>query len=157
MAFGRVLPAVAGLTILVASATATAMPDRVAASCRLTRADSLGPFYVPGAPVRSSVGRGYVLRGTVRAAGTCRAIPRARIEFWLVNGQGRYDAAHRATVLASRSGRYRFTSNKPVGYGGRPPHIHVRVTARGYRTLVTQHYPRPAQRSARFDLVLRRR
>jgi len=156
MALGRVLLAVAGLaTVLVASGIAA--PDRVTATCRPTRADSLGPFYVPGAPMRSSVGTGYLLRGTVRAVGTCRAIPRARIELWLVNPQGEYDAAHRATVIASRLGRYRFTSNKPVGYGGRPAHIHVRVTARGYRTLVTQHYPRPAQRSARFDLVLRRR
>ncbi len=117
----------------------------------------LGPFYEPGAPVRSSVGAGYVLTGRVRAAVTCRAIGRARIEFWLANPSGEYDDAHRATVIASRAGRYRFTSNRPVPYGGRPPHIHVRVTARGFRPLVTQHYPRPGQTSARFDLVLRRR
>jgi protocatechuate 3,4-dioxygenase beta subunit len=156
MALRRLVLAAGGLlTVLVACAMGA--PDRVAASCRATRPDALGPFYVPGAPVRSSVGKGYVLSGIVRAAGTCRAIPRARIEFWLVNPRGEYDAAHRATVIASRAGRYRFTSNKPIGYSGRPPHIHVRVTARGYRTLVTQHYPKAAQRSARFNLVLRRR
>jgi protocatechuate 3,4-dioxygenase beta subunit len=103
------------------------------------------------------VGTGYTLTGTVRAAGTCRAIRRARIEFWLANPRGEYDDAHRATVIASRAGRYRFTSNRPVPYGGRPPHIHVRVTARGFRPLVTQHYPRAEQTRARFDLVLRRR
>jgi hypothetical protein len=86
----------------------------------------------------------------------CRPVRRARIEFWLVNEQGEYDDAHRATVVAGRDGRYRFVSNRPSGYDGRPPHIHVRVTARGYRTLVTQHYPRGSITSAVFPLVLRR-
>jgi protocatechuate 3,4-dioxygenase beta subunit len=128
-----------------------------AAPCRPTPPDALGPFYEPGAPVRSKVGTGYVLSGRVLRAGTCLAIPRARIEFWLVNRQGRYDDAHRATVIAGRRGAYRFQSSKPVAYGSRPPHIHVRVTARGYRTLVTQHYPRASRRSAVFNLILVRR
>jgi catechol 1,2-dioxygenase len=42
----------------------------------------------------------------------------------------------------------------PVSYGGRPPHIHLRVTAPGYEELVTQHYPERGQRKATFDLVL---
>jgi protocatechuate 3,4-dioxygenase beta subunit len=78
-------------------------------------------------------------------------------EFWLVNQRGRYDDAHRATVIARRDGRYRFESNRPVSYSSRPPHIHMRVTARGFRTLVTQHYPRAGRSTATFNLVLRRR
>jgi protocatechuate 3,4-dioxygenase beta subunit len=39
-------------------------------------------------------------------------------------------------------------------YGGRPPHIHVRVTVSGYEELVTQHHPERGQRKANFDLVL---
>jgi protocatechuate 3,4-dioxygenase beta subunit len=108
--------------------------------------------------VRSKVGTGgYVLTGRVLAAKTCRPLARARIEFWLVNEQGEYDDAHRATVFSRRTGRYRFESNRPVGYEGRPPHIHVRVRARGFRTLVTQHYPRGMRMSATFNLVLVRR
>lgn len=127
-------------------------------ACAPTRADSLGPYYEPGAPVRSKVGTGgYVLTGRVMAARTCRWLARARIELWLVNDQGEYDDAHRATVFSRRDGRYRFESNRPVGYGSRPPHIHIRVTARGFRTLVTQHYPRGTRRSATFNLVLIRR
>jgi protocatechuate 3,4-dioxygenase beta subunit len=105
---------------------------------------------------RSKVGTGYVLRGRVLTT-RCRAIARARIEFWLANPQGRYDDAHRATVFAARDGRYRFESNRPPSYGSRPPHIHVRVSARGFRTLVTQHYPRGQRTSAVFNLVLVRR
>jgi protocatechuate 3,4-dioxygenase beta subunit len=103
------------------------------------------------------VGTGYVLTGRVLAARTCRAIPSARIEFWLANPQGQYDDAHRATVFAGRRGGYRFESNKPPSYESRPPHIHIRVSARGFRTLVTQHYPRAGRTSAAFNLVLMRR
>ena len=124
------------------------------ADCKPTQPDMLGPFYEPGAPVRTSVGSGYVLSGAVLATDECKPIRNARIEFWLANPKGEYDDAHRATVLAGKRGEYRFESNVPVSYGGRPPHIHVRVTAPGYEELVTQHYPERAQRKANFDLVL---
>jgi catechol 1,2-dioxygenase len=124
------------------------------ADCKPTQPDMLGPFYEPGAPVRTSVGSGYVLSGTVLAAAECKPIPNAKIEFWLANPRGDYDDAHRATVFAGERGEYRFHSNVPVSYGGRPPHIHVRVMAAGYEELVTQHYPERGQRKANFDLVL---
>jgi protocatechuate 3,4-dioxygenase beta subunit len=124
------------------------------ADCKPTQPDMLGPFYEPGAPVRTSVGSGYVLSGRVLTAEECKPIPNAHIEFWLANPRGDYDDAHRATVLAGQRGRYRFESNVPVSYGGRPPHIHVRVRASGYEELVTQHYQERGQRKANFDLVL---
>ena len=124
------------------------------ADCKPTQPDMLGPFYEPGAPVRTSVGSGYVLSGTVLAATECKPIPNARIEFWLANPRGDYDDAHRATVFAGERGRYRLESNVPVSYGGRPPHIHVRVRAYGFEELITQHSPERGQRKANFDLVL---
>ena len=124
------------------------------ADCKPTQPDMLGPFYEPGAPVRTSVGSGYVLSGAVLAAEECKPIPNARIEFWLANPRGDYDDAHRATVFAGERGEYRFKSNVPVSYGGRPPHIHVRVRAPAYEELVTQHYPERGLRKANFDLVL---
>jgi protocatechuate 3,4-dioxygenase beta subunit len=136
-------------------ATTTTAPSSASArsgSCEPTSADQLGPFYEPGAPVRARVGDGYVLSGTVRDT-RCRPLPGARIEFWLVNPQGEYDDAHRATVRADATGHYRFQSNRPVSYGGRPAHIHVRLSAPGHAVLVTQHYPREGQNTATFDLV----
>jgi polyisoprenoid-binding protein YceI len=124
------------------------------AACELTATDDLGPFYKPNAPERASVGSGYVLRGAVRSADGCEPVAEARIEFWLANPRGSYDDAHRATVLTGSQGEYRFESSRPVSYAGRPPHIHLRVTAPGHRTLVTQHYPRAGQTEAEFDLVL---
>jgi protocatechuate 3,4-dioxygenase beta subunit len=55
------------------------------ANCKPTQPDMLGPFYEPGAPVRTSVGSGYVLSGAVLGAEECKAISNARIEFWLAN------------------------------------------------------------------------
>jgi protocatechuate 3,4-dioxygenase beta subunit len=124
------------------------------ATCKPTQPDMLGPFYEPGAPVRTSVGSGYVLSGRVLAAEECKPIPNARIEFWLANPRGEYDDAHRATVFADQRGEYRLESNVPVSYSRRPPHIHIRVRAPGYEELVTQHYPERGQRKANFDLVL---
>jgi protocatechuate 3,4-dioxygenase beta subunit len=124
------------------------------ANCKPTQPDMLGPFYEPDAPVRTRVGSGYVLSGAVLAAAECKPILNAHIEFWLANPRGDYDDAHRATVFAGQRGRYRFQSNVPVSYGGRPPHIHVRVRASGYEELVTQHYPERGQRKANLDLVL---
>ena len=153
-------PATAG-----AEGTQPATPSDLAAAraptaqgsiCQATPSDALGPFYVPNAPMRTAVGEGYVLSGVVRAVNDCEPIPGARIELWLANPQGQYDAAHRATMLAESQGEYRFESNVPVPYGGRPPHIHIRVTAPGFRTLVTQHYPADGQTEGTFDLVLMR-
>ncbi len=143
--------AAAGLWLLVQALGAVSTAGE---ACAPTRPDALGPFYRPGAPVRNVVGRGYVLTGRVLGAPDCRPVPGARVEFWLAGPDGRYADAYRATVVADAEGSYRFESHFPPAYGGRPPHIHVRVSAPGYRTLVTQHYPRPRTQEARFDLVL---
>jgi protocatechuate 3,4-dioxygenase beta subunit len=45
-------------------------------------------------------------------------------------------------------------SSVAVVYPGRPPHLHVRVTAPGHRVLVTQLYPKPGQAAVETDLVL---
>jgi protocatechuate 3,4-dioxygenase beta subunit len=122
--------------------------------CPPTKADALGPFYTPNAPERSSVGKGYLLQGVVKSARNCAGIPGAKIEFWLAGPDGNYDDAHRATVLTDKAGAYRFESNFPPKYTFRPPHIHVKVTAPGFRDLVTQHYPQKGEKQGTFDLVL---
>jgi protocatechuate 3,4-dioxygenase beta subunit len=123
-------------------------------ACKPTQADALGPFYKPDAPVRSRVGDGYVLTGTVKSSATCSPVSGARIEFWLAGPNGQYDDNHRATVFSDSSGRYQFESNAPPPYSGRPSHIHIRVSAGGFDTLVTQHYPASGQGRAVFDPVL---
>ena len=125
-----------------------------AATCEPTSSDALGPFYKPNAPIRSSVGTGYVLRGVVRTAKDCKPVAGAMVELWLAGQNGEYDDAHRATIIADASGAYRFESDIPPPYYGRPPHIHLRVSAKGFSTLVTQHYPAASTKEAVFDIVL---
>jgi protocatechuate 3,4-dioxygenase beta subunit len=154
LSYGRVgaLPAGAGFRSPLMLAAAE--QPKTGESCPPTEADALGPFYKPGATERASVGRGYVLSGVVKSAGSCASIAGARLEFWLAGPDGNYDDDHRATLFVDETGAYRFESNFPPQYSFRPPHIHLRVTAKGYRTLVTQHYPVAGQTQGTFDLVL---
>jgi protocatechuate 3,4-dioxygenase beta subunit len=155
------LAATAFLTFLAAATPAVSgAPLRLAAAekggrpCPPTPPDALGPFYQPEAPVRDRVGRGYVLQGVVRSAPDCAPLAGARLEFWLAGPDGHYGDDHRATLLAGKDGAYRFESNFPPGYGGRPPHIHLKVSAPGFKTLVTQHYPQAGAAQGTMDLVL---
>jgi len=125
-----------------------------AETCKPTDPDMLGPFYKSAAPIRSAVGKGYIMTGMVKSSRDCSVIKGARIEFWLVNPEGTYDDEHRATVFSDAAGSYRFESNMPKPYFGRPPHIHIRVSAESHETLVTQHYPEDGKTLSRFDLVL---
>ena len=127
------------------------------AACAPTAPDDEGPFYKPNAPERAGIGSGLVLSGVVRAAGDCAPIPKARLEWWQANPQGRYDDAHRAVQTADAEGRYRFETSFPVAYYGRPPHIHVKVQAPGHAPLTTQLYPKAGQTEIAFDFVLRPR
>ena len=122
--------------------------------CPPTQPGALGPFYKPNAPVRDSVGYGYELRGSVMSSRDCAPIPKARIELWMAGPDGDYRDDYRAMVIANESGEYRFESHPPPSYSGRPPHIHVRVTADGFKTLVTQHYPQAGSKKGQLDLVL---
>ena len=144
------------LFTLVALWVLIGLPPAGAAAyeCSPTAPDSMGPFYKPHAPLRSSVGEGYVLSGTVKSAADCSPVPKAHIEFWLTNPEGEYDDRYRATVIADDAGAYRFESNRPEDYGFRPPHIHMRVTAEGFQTLVTQHYPEKGVSKTEVDIVL---
>lgn len=142
-----------GFLIMLFSLTAEAL-EGTKPRCKPTRQDALGPFYKPNAPLRTSVGKGYVLSGLVKSSRDCSTLEGARIELWLAGLNGQYDDNHRATLLSDKSGVYRFESNPPTGYSGRPPHIHIRVTAEGFKALVTQHYPVEGQTQGTFDLVL---
>ena len=122
--------------------------------CPPTPPEPLGPFYKAKAPKRGSVGQGYRLGGTVRSSADCRPLGGAQIEIWLAGPNGQYDDAHRATIFSDQSGQYRFESNFPPSYSFRPPHIHLKVSAPGFATLITQHYPVAGQTEGSFDLVL---
>ena len=122
--------------------------------CEPTAEDEMGPFYRPDVPYRNSVGTGYLLVGTVKAAYDCSPIAAAKIELWMTGPDGRYGDAWRATLLSAENGTYYFVSHAATDFGSRRPHIHIRVTAKGFEPLVTQHYPGTNAGEGLFDLVL---
>jgi hypothetical protein len=137
-----------------APAADTPGPATPVGGCPPTAADALGPFYTPGAPARNAVGTGYTLTGRVLTAEGCLPVPGARIEAWMAGPDGEYADAYRASFVSGADGAYRFESHAPPAYEGRPPHIHLRVSAPGHAPLVTQHYPAEGADSATMDLVL---
>ena len=146
---------IAGQPILSADDTVGALPAQSSKpDCKPTPADFKGPFYKPNAPVRSKIGTGYILFGKILTAENCKPVAGARIEFWIAGPDRRYDDNHRATLFSEKDGSYRFECNRPISYGFRPPHIHIQISAKGYRTLVTQHYPEKDKNQASFDIVL---
>lgn len=90
----------------------------------------------------------------------CQPVVGALVEIWQANTWGRYDhekdAANPrpldpsfqswAEMVTDREGRFRFKTIKPGAYPAgdqgwvRPPHIHFRVSRRGFHELVTQMY-----------------
>lgn len=123
-------------------------------ACRPTPYDEIGPFYLPGAPERSKVGKGLVLYGVARSYPSCLPLQGVKIEFWLVGPSGRYDEQHRGTVYSDEDGRYRIETSYPPPYSGRPSHIHFFITAAGHERLITQFYPENGATDAVFDIVL---
>ncbi len=126
----------------------------LAERCAPTPWDEIGPFYRPNAPLRNSIGQGYLLHGTVRSAVDCRPLKNVRIQVWQAGPDGNYDDNHRATLVSDQAGRYRLQTGYPPPYGSRPSHIHILVDAKGFEGLITQHYPHPGAREATLDLVL---
>jgi len=123
-------------------------------ACAPTRPDALGPFYKNDAPARSSTGHGLVVSGRVRSAAACAPLASARLEWWSANTRGEYENDHRATQTVDSDGRFRYETDFPGRYPGRPPHLHARVTAPGHRVLITQLYPKTGDTSLSVDFVL---
>jgi protocatechuate 3,4-dioxygenase beta subunit len=145
-----ILRALAGpLLALLMFGTAAAQPR-----CAPTRPDAEGPFYKPGAPIKAATGSGLAVEGVVRTAASCDPIPGARVEWWQANARAEYTDSHRGALVTGPAGTYRFETDPPPPYAGRPSHVHVKVRAPGHRTLTTQIYPKAGQTAITFDLVL---
>lgn len=123
-------------------------------NCEPTRHDIEGPFYRPGAPERTSTGQGLTVSGRLLGSPDCRPLSAGRIEWWHANPSGDYDDAHRGSMKVNADGTYRYATDFPGIYPGRPPHIHVKAFAPGHRPLTTQLYLRGGEKSAVFDIVL---
>jgi protocatechuate 3,4-dioxygenase beta subunit len=115
---------------------------------RTTPAQTEGPFYSPGTPLKTSFrpdapGKPIVLQGLVLGT-DCRPLAGAVLDFWHADATGAYDNAGfrlRGHQVTDAQGRYRLETILPALYPGRTRHIHVKVQAKeGGRILTTQTY-----------------
>jgi protocatechuate 3,4-dioxygenase beta subunit len=151
---GRALGLLAGIAVAVALAPQAAAAP-AAPGCRPTPTDAFGPFGRGTPPLRARIGSGHVLTGVVLSSLDCRALARARVELWQANRNGEYTRASSGSVITDRNGRFRFEGPYPPSYEGRPPHIHIRVFARGHEPLLARYEPRRGARRGSIRLVLR--
>ena len=116
-------------------------------SCKPTLDDGVSPSYKQDAPERIVVGQGHVVTGVVLSSVDCKPIPNATLEFWPEEeGLGHPDSS-RATFFTDQDGGYRFECNLP-------DHIHMRISAPGYRTIGVNSYHPEGKAEGTFDIVL---
>ena len=131
-----------------AAASATAAAGSGACSGQPTPAQTEGPYFKPGSPMRTSLveagmaGTRLALSGRVLSR-DCRPSSGARLDFWQADSSGTYDNAGyrlRGNQSTGPDGRYVLETIVPGEYPGRTEHIHVKVQAPGSRALTTQLY-----------------
>jgi protocatechuate 3,4-dioxygenase beta subunit len=116
-------------------------------SCSPTMDDGVSPSYAPNTPERTVVGSGHVVTGVVLSSLNCQPIANAKLEFWPEEaGLGHPDTS-RATFFTDENGFYRFECNLPE-------HIHMRLSAPGYKTIGVNSYHPEGKIEGVFDIVL---
>jgi protocatechuate 3,4-dioxygenase beta subunit len=142
--FIQQIPSVATSTTIQPTSTTIITKPR---SCESTLDDGVSPSYKPDAPERSVVGHGHVVTGVVLSSVDCKPIANAKLEFWPEEeGLGHPDSS-RATFFTDLEGRYRFECNLPE-------HIHMRISAPGYRTIGVNSYHPEGRAEGTLDVVL---
>jgi protocatechuate 3,4-dioxygenase beta subunit len=133
-----------------------------AAQCATTAPNIEGPYYRAGAPMRSDLvepamkGTRLVVSGRVLGDDCSSPLENATIDVWQADADGRYDndghdgrrtpgpLVLRGKLATAKGGVYEVKTIIPGRYLNgpqyRPSHVHVKVSAPGYRTLTTQLY-----------------
>jgi protocatechuate 3,4-dioxygenase beta subunit len=87
------------------------------------------------------------LTGVVLSSRDCQPIARAQLELWPEEGSLGHPDTSRATLFTDEDGRYRFECNPPE-------HIHMRISAPGFRTIGVNSYHPDGQATGTLDIVL---
>ena len=116
-------------------------------SCTPTIDDGVSPSYKPDTPERNVVGHGHVLTGVVLSSNDCQPIAHVKLEFWPEEEGLEHPDESRATFFTDQNGNYRFESNPPE-------HIHMRISAPGYRTIGINSYHPEGRAEGVFEIVL---
>jgi protocatechuate 3,4-dioxygenase beta subunit len=123
-----------------------------------TTTDILGPFYRPGAPMRTNINpKGFTgeilnLSGIVYRDDGRTPFAGCLVEVWQCDSDQQYDNTsddfrYRGAQISATNGAYHFITAKPVPYPAepgsqqlRPAHIHLRISGDRQQDLVTQIY-----------------
>jgi catechol 1,2-dioxygenase len=155
---------------------ASALSAELAQGAKATEDNILGPYHRQGAPFRGKVtpmlaeGEPLLVVGRVWGLDTRKPISFAIVDVWQADSAGRYDNddprrpvkpgvfLNRARMVSDEQGRYEYETVRPGRYqlgpsSWRTSHIHYRVSARGYRTLVTQMFFPDDKLNAQDDFI----
>ena len=145
-----------------AATMAAGTPDEPAATtepartCEPTRSNPGGTNnYIPDAPPATSLGRGFVVTGRVRAAADCRPLEGVRIQVWLATETGS-ERDNRASVRTGPDGRYRIETAPTIAQFGEP-NIHVAYDDDRYEPVFIRRVVDLDDDRAVVDLTLRAR
>jgi protocatechuate 3,4-dioxygenase beta subunit len=139
-------------------------------ACPETPDNPLGHAYLEGAPFRTELnvlgwpGEPLEIVGQVRGPDCKTPIAKALIDVWGADSDGKYDGDSdagspdpawplRGRLYAAEDGHYSLTTLLPGFEPGRTRHVHVRVSAPGYPTLVTQIYFTGVPENAQDPLI----
>ena len=153
---------VVALALVAAPALWTGARAQPAQPRRLTPSQIEGPFYPLTLPqdadydllrhgaLNYTQGQASWLQGSVTDL-QGKPVRGAEVEIWQCDHAGRYDHPGDGgridksfqgfgRVMVNAQGEYRFRTIRPVAYGGRTPHIHVKVKLGRRELLTTQLY-----------------
>lgn len=160
------MPSPSALALLLLLAATPRLAWGVA--CRATPSDIEGPYYQgAGVPVFNKKASNFCLPGPGNStaftlSGKVYGLPSCKkalngkskkvvVQVWQANNEGDYDDSRdskdtncRATVRVGSDGKFTISTLRPARYGSpsctRAPHIHFKVSAKGYKSLTTQLY-----------------
>ena len=91
--------------------------------------------FVPNAPLVDNLGRGFVVSGTVRRAGTCEGLGNVRVQIWTATERGgEGEASNRGSVMTKADGTFRLETSPVVPNFGQA-HIHMSYDDPGFETV----------------------
>lgn len=131
------------------------MPDGDGARCAPTAGSpGGGNNYIPDAPEQQSLGEGFVVQGTMRAAGDCRPLADVAVQVWLADDSGG-ETENRATVRTDDQGRYRIETGRPAPQFGEP-HVHAAYDRGTYADVFVRRVVDEDASETVIDMVLER-
>jgi protocatechuate 3,4-dioxygenase beta subunit len=155
--------ALVGLTgIVIAAVSSTPAWAQTPGRCVLTPEAGEGPFYLDPKLIRSDITSGQPgapleLALQVVRAGDCATLANARVDVWHADALGLYSGYEkqsgvggistkaavgqqylRGTQTTDAAGNVQFRTIFPSWYGGRTPHVHVKVFLGGNEVVASQ-------------------